>query len=110
MNTEDHGITSTRGHENPDTVLITIRLFGTARQAAGMTAIVINVPSNSSEHQLARLVQQSVPSLVGPVIDQETRWLKPSHTFNLNGVSFIEGNVRLREGDEILLFSSQAGG
>ena len=110
MNTEARSITSTGNLENPDTVLITIRLFGTARQAAGMTAIVINVPSNSSEHQLARLVQQSVPSLVGPVIDQETRWLKPSHTFNLNGVSFIEGNVRLREGDEILLFSSQAGG
>ena len=110
MNTEARSITSTGDLENPDTVLITIRLFGTARQAAGMTEIVIDVPSNSSERQLARLIQQSVPALVGPVIDQETLALKPSHTFNLNGVRFVDGDVQLREGDEILLFSSQAGG
>lgn len=110
MTIEDRNITSTMNHENPATVRITVRLFGTARQAAGMTEISIVVPLNSSDDQLARLIQQSIPSLVGPVIDQETRALKPSHTFNLNGVRFIDGDVQLREGDEILLFSSQAGG
>ena len=110
MNTEDSSVTSTMNQDNSDIVRITIRLFGTARQATGVTKISIRVPFNSSENQLASLIRQSVPALAGPVIDQETHALKSSHTFNLNGVEFIDGHVELREGDEILLFSSQAGG
>jgi molybdopterin converting factor small subunit len=97
-------------HEHRDIVSIKVRLFGTARSAAGLTELVIDTPSSSSDRKLARLIQRSIPKLVGPVIDLESGELKTSHTFNLNGLNFIDGDVTLRDGDEILLFSSQAGG
>jgi molybdopterin converting factor small subunit len=97
-------------HDHRNIVSVKVRLFGTARSAAGVTELVVDTPSSSSDRKLARLIQKSNPELVGPVIDLESGELKTSHTFNLNGVNFIDGDVELREGDEILLFSSQAGG
>jgi molybdopterin converting factor small subunit len=110
MNTEQRQKTFATCNERRDIVSVKVRLFGTARSAAGVTELVIDVPANSSEHELALVIQKSVPKLVGPVIDLESGELKTSHTFNLNGVNFIDGDVILRDGDEILLFSSQAGG
>jgi molybdopterin converting factor small subunit len=110
MNTEQSQKTLADSRENRDIVSVKVRLFGTARSAAGVTVILIDAPSDSSDRQLASLIRQSIPELVGPVIDLESGELKTSHTFNLNGVNFIDGDVELRDGDEILLFSSQAGG
>jgi hypothetical protein len=110
MNTENRDAVTQISKAEPNIVSVTIRLFGTAKQAAELTRFVIDAPSRCSVHQLTRLVQESKPALVGPVIDRETLELKPSHTFNLNGTLFIEDTVILRTGDELLLFSSQAGG
>ncbi len=110
MNTENLDAATQIKRAEPNIVSVTIRLFGTAKQAAALTRFVIDAPSRCSVRQLTCLVQEAVPALVGPVIDKDTLELKPSHTFNHNGTLFIEDSVILRTGDEILLFSSQAGG
>lgn len=91
-------------------VSVTVRLFGTARQAAGVAELKIETPTRCTVDELARSLRRSLPGLVGAALDERSGTLKPSHTFNLNGVEFIEGSVKLRNGDQILLFSSQAGG
>ena len=110
MKTENYNQVAGRNCDDASVVSITVHLFGTARQAAGVPKIGLDLLADATEADLVWLLGGEIPELVGPVICAGSRSLKPSHTFNLNGVRFIEGNLTLVSGDEILLFSSQAGG
>ena len=92
-------------------VRISVELFGTARMVCGTRAVEIEAPPSTSAERLAALLAQSHPELRGKVVRHDGSGLLPSYTFNLNGFSFIDsGDVRLKPGDSVLLFSSQAGG
>lgn len=110
MKTTNHNQGEVRFHDNTSVVSITVRLFGTARKVSGISKIDLDLPDDTTEADLIWLLGYEIPSLVGPVISPESRLLNPSHTLNLNGVMFVEDNLSLVTGDEILLFSSQAGG
>ena len=93
--------------------LITVRveLFGSARLLCQSRVVEIETPRATDTRRLAAALADDYPSLLGTVIRQDRLGLLGSHTFNLNGVSFIGiGPLDLQPEDSVLLFSSQAGG
>lgn len=100
---------SSKGFDKP-TVSIVVELFGNARLLAGRDTIEIVLPVEVATTEVARHLAEAEPALVGEVIRPEGG-LMSSYMLNLNGTSFLsESERQIREGDRILLFSSQAGG
>ncbi|MYC05751.1 MAG: MoaD/ThiS family protein [Chloroflexi bacterium] len=98
-------------HTTVHTANVTIELFGTARIASGRKAIALTLPSNASAASLVVALAEKCPALVGVVLRDDLAGLLESYTLNLNGTEFVsDGCLRLRDGDTLLLFSSQAGG
>ncbi|MDA0769870.1 MAG: hypothetical protein BZY79_05090 [SAR202 cluster bacterium Casp-Chloro-G4] len=93
---------------------ITVELFGTARIACDRHDVVLRVPSSSTLAEVTKILSEACPELVGKAIAEDTSGLMKSYTLNLNGTAFVSGlaeqRLELREGDTLLLFSSQAGG
>ena len=93
------------------TVRISIELFGTARMACGRRLIETRVPAYGSVRDLASVLARICPELVGVALRDDLSGLLASYTLNLNATEFVEGNeLAFRDGDILLLFSSQAGG
>ena len=93
------------------TASVTIELFGTARMASGRMAIALTLPSNASAATLVAALAEKCPALVGVALRDDLAGLLESYTLNLNGTQFVsDGCLCLRDGDSLLLFSSQAGG
>jgi molybdopterin converting factor small subunit len=60
---------------------------------------------------LALVLARICPELVGVALRDDLSGLLASYTLNLNATEFVEGDeLTLRDGDTLLLFSSQAGG
>ena len=101
----------TMSHTTAHTASVTIELFGTARMASGRKAIALTLPSNTSAATIVAALAEECPALVGVALRDDLAGLLESYTLNLNGTEFINGGcLRLRDGDTLLLFSSQAGG
>jgi molybdopterin converting factor small subunit len=93
------------------TASVTVELFGHARLVCGVKQIEIELPTESDASDLATALHHAVPSLRGVVVDEVGHGLMASHTANLNGLSFLESSVvPIADGDQIYVFSSQAGG
>lgn len=92
-------------------VSVTIELFGTARMACGRREIEACLPANACVSDVAAALAANCPDLIGVALRDDLSGLMTSYTLNLNATEFVEGGVlALREGDTLLLFSSQAGG
>ena len=92
-------------------VAVRVELFGGARIASGRREIEIIVPERAESAVLARTLAEACPELVGRVVKEDRSGLQESYTLNLNGVTFLsEGQLLVKPGDRLLLFSSQAGG
>lgn len=93
---------------------ITVELFGTARMACDRHDVALRLPASSTLADVARVLSEACPELVGKAIAEDISGLMKSYTLNLNGTAFVSGlagqRLDLREGDTLLLFSSQAGG
>ena len=93
------------------TVNITIELFGTARLVCGRRLLETRIPANVSVADVAAALVRLCPALVGVAIRDDLSGLLSSYTLNINATDFVEGDeLTLREGDTLLIFSSQAGG
>ncbi len=93
------------------TVRVRVELFGLARLAAGRRQVEVEVPEVAAPSDIATALAEACPALVGRAIREDRTGLKDSYVFNLNGTAFVAGGpLRLRPGDSVLLFSSQAGG
>lgn len=93
------------------TVNISIELFGTARMACGRRRIEAQVPANACIGDVASTLAKICPELVGVALREDLSGLLESYTLNLNATAFVESRaMTLRDGDILLLFSSQAGG
>ena len=89
---------------------VTVELFGNARLLAGQSSLDLSVPAKASAAEVAERLAKVEPALVGEVIDPD-RGLLSSYVLNLNGTYFMSSESRrIKSGDRILLFSSQAGG
>ncbi|MCH8826530.1 MAG: MoaD/ThiS family protein [Chloroflexi bacterium] len=95
-------------------VEVTVELFGTARIACEKHDVALRLPSSSTVADVAQALAEACPELVGMAILEDMSGLMKSYTLNLNGTAFLSGladqRLRLRNGDTLLLFSSQAGG
>lgn len=92
-------------------VSVTIELFGTARMACGRRLIEVKIPKNTTMADLTIVLAKICPKLVGVALQEDLSGLMSSYTLNLNATEFVEaGELCLRDGDTLLLFSSQAGG
>lgn len=93
------------------TVRVRVELFGLARLVAGRREVEIEVPEQAAPSDVAVALADACPALVGSAIREDRAGLKDSYVFNLNGAAFVAGGpLRLKPGDSLLLFSSQAGG
>ena len=99
------------GRKAPPLVGIRVELFGSARLLVGRRHVDISVPGRADISDIVTTLSRVCPELVGDVIHEDRSQLQQSHTLNLNGTAFLgEGPIELREGDNLLMFSSQAGG
>lgn len=90
---------------------MTVELYGQARLLAGQKIVEVALPVRSSPADFAQRLADKYPALVGKAIRPDLSGPMDSYVLNLNGVEFISGaSVELRQGDTLLLFSSQAGG
>ena len=90
---------------------VTVELFGSARLLAGRREVEMVVPGCCTIQEFASSLAEAVPSLVRNVVREDGTGLEGSYVFNLNGARFLEEEtVALKQGDRVLLFSSQAGG
>ena len=95
----------------PDTVLVTVELFGHARLVCGVKEIAVELPHWSDSSDLASALHSAAPKLRGVVIDEKGQSFLASYTANVNGHCFLDSSpARIAEGDRIYVFSSQAGG
>ena len=93
------------------TVSVTIELFGTARMACGCRNVKTNLPASACVADVVAALGAICPDLIGVALRDDLSGLMSSYTLNLNATEFVEcGELALREGDTLLLFSSQAGG
>ena len=99
------------GSPNEESIVIRVELFGRARMLCDRGSVEVEVFPRLEPGALAAALAAVCPVLVGEAIREDRSGLHESYTFNLNGTSFMcEGPTTLREGDSVLLFSSQAGG
>ena len=90
---------------------VRVELFGLARILSGRRQVDISMPEECYAKDVVRVLAETCSELVGTVLLEDRSGLQESYTFNLNGTSFIcDQRIHLKTGDEILLFSSQAGG
>lgn len=92
-------------------VTIRVELFGSARLTVGRRQVSLRVPPTVSAPEIAGTLANAHPELVGKAIREDRSGLLESFVLNLNGSEFVDkGPLRLKHGDSLLLFSSQAGG
>lgn len=92
---------------------VSVELFGTARLACGRRRLDVRVWADATAADVARAAAVACPELVGVAIREDRGGLLASYALNVNGTAFVEDGedaLELREGDRLLLFSSQAGG
>lgn len=93
------------------TIKVRVELFGTPRLRAGRREVELDLPAQASRQQVIQALAEACPALVGPVLGEDLNRLQEGYVFNLNGASFLAGDVfLLQSGDSLLLFSNQAGG
>ena len=79
--------------------------------ACGRRAVEVEVAENSTVAGFSAALAEVCPALVGVALSEDLSGLMESYTLNLNAVKFVEDvELTLKDGDSLLLFSSQAGG
>lgn len=94
-----------------DRIGVSVELFGTARMACGRRCLDMRLPANAGLGDVCAAAAVLCPDLVGVALRDDLRGLLASYTLNINAREFVsESALTLRDGDRLLLFSSQAGG
>ncbi len=90
---------------------VEIELLGLARKAAGQKQVVLELPEQSTYRDVIRSLAEKCPSLVGQVIDPQTKELFPSFMLNLDGRQVIKDSTQMLSGSEhLILMFVEAGG
>ena len=92
-------------------VVVTVELFGNAQLLVGRRVVDVDLSAPCTAGQIAESLAGQQPALVGSVIRPDQRGFLKSYTLNINGTQFVgDESIALKDGDSLLLFSSQAGG
>jgi molybdopterin converting factor small subunit len=92
-------------------VKVRVELFGTPRLRAGRREVELELPAEASRQQVIQALAEVCPALVGQVLREDLSGLQDGYVFNLNAISFLNGDtIFLQSGDSLLLLSNQAGG
>lgn len=93
----------------PETVQVSVELFGAARLAAKTGAVMLALTEGATLGDVLAALGEAVPALAGRVVDRDG--LVSGYTCNLNGLHFVRSpDTRVRSGDRILILSADAGG
>ncbi|MYC29576.1 MAG: MoaD/ThiS family protein [Chloroflexi bacterium] len=97
--------------EARETVSVRVELFGTPRIHSGTNVVDLAVPCPPSRGGVVAALAGKCPALVGHGLKTDLTDLEEGYVFNLNGLAFLgEADFFIKEGDSLLLISSQAGG
>lgn len=92
-------------------VAVTVELFGNAQLIVGQRLVPIKVAEDCTFSEIAKVLARQYPGLIGKVICTDFSGFLNSYSVNLNGIQFVEDSrIKLKNGDCLLLFSSQVGG
>ena len=92
-------------------VACTVELFGVARLKAQTGRVSLNLPSGADLGAALAALADRLPALRGSVLSQDARRLGPGFACNVNGQAFVtDMRAPLRDGDSVLIVSSDAGG
>ncbi|HXV79482.1 MAG TPA: NTP transferase domain-containing protein [Candidatus Binatia bacterium] len=92
-------------------VSCTVELFGVARLLAKTKTVDLQLPQEATLSDLFVELAERLPTLVGRVINHEKNNLTSGYACNINGLEFVrDPTVKIRNGDNILIISADAGG
>lgn len=86
---------------------VEVELFGVPRLLVGQRSLRVN---GRTTGEVVRALGAASPSLVGPVIDPDTRWLVDGYTLVVDEVFSRDPHRPLTDASSVLLVSSVAGG
>ncbi|HLE80207.1 MAG TPA: MoaD/ThiS family protein [Dehalococcoidia bacterium] len=88
-----------------------VEVYGVARTHAGEREIEVELGPGATLGDVLAALGRQAPALVGSVLEQDARSLRPPYVLNMNGLSFVEDlSLRPQAGDRILLMAPPAGG
>jgi hypothetical protein len=86
-------------------------LFGTARIAAGVRWVDLELDMPTSLRLLLPILVERCPAVGGAVVDLEGGTLAAGYVLNRNGRDFLkDADAVIQPGDDLLVLSSAAGG
>ncbi len=89
----------------------TVELFGVARLKAKTGRVSLSLPSGANLGAVLVALADQLPALRGSVLSQDASQLGRGFACNMNGEAFVKDiRTPVREGDSVLIVSSDAGG
>ena len=92
-------------------ITCTIELFGVARLRAKTERVSVTLSPCADLGVALAALAEKIPGLVGPVLSEQDHKLVRGFACNVNGETFVHDmRTRLKDGDSVLILSSDAGG
>lgn len=92
-------------------IACTIELFGVARLRAKTAQVSVTLPPGASLRTALSALAEAVPELLGSVLTEDGDHLMHGFACNVNGQAFVKDmRTSLKDGDSVLILSSDAGG
>jgi hypothetical protein len=90
---------------------LTVEFLGLSRRLAQVKECLVQVPDQSTLHDVVRVLATQFPLLLGPVIVPQTFELVSSHMFNIEGrMAAPNLAVQPQDGQRLILMFVEAGG
>ena len=97
--------------EAAGSISCTVELFGVARLKAKTGRVSLSLPSGADLGAVLAALADQLPALRGSVLSQDASRLGQGFACNVNGEAFVRDmRTLVREGDSVLIVSSDAGG
>jgi hypothetical protein len=89
----------------------TVEFFGMPPEVTELPKIELRLAEGAGMIDLLRALRQAIPTFVGQVLKEDEEALTGHYAFNINGdFHFADSEVRLQEGDRIVLLLLATGG
>jgi molybdenum cofactor guanylyltransferase len=100
-----------RGPAQDDSIRCTVELFGAARLIGRTREVALALPAGATFSQVFAALAETLPVLVGRVINPDGSCLLNGYACNVNGLDFVRTwTATVNPGDNIAILSADAGG